>query len=159
MAASKQARTYVRMLTHFRNAVPLVWGSLRLAPINLCLWRPAIVPRAYCSQGFSTNENEDARHKKASWRPNRQSVKNVGGSNWGKNRATYWTPVHLPEGEDVSRWMLRHHEESDTKQGCQIWSQGWGTLLQTERKGNSCRSMCWFIHEVASLHTARLVFV
>ena len=30
MAASK----HVRMLTHFRNAVPLVWGSLRLAPIN-----------------------------------------------------------------------------------------------------------------------------
>ena len=23
------------MLTHFRNAVPLVWGSLRLAPIIL----------------------------------------------------------------------------------------------------------------------------
>ena len=30
MSASKQART----LTHFHNAVPLVWGSLRLAPIN-----------------------------------------------------------------------------------------------------------------------------
>ena len=29
----KQARTYICMLTHFRNAVPLVWGSLRLAPI------------------------------------------------------------------------------------------------------------------------------
>ena len=28
----KQASTYVYMLTHFRNAVPLVWGSLRLAP-------------------------------------------------------------------------------------------------------------------------------
>ena len=39
MAASKQASTYVN--THFRNAVPLVWGSLRLAPINSpasCLW-------------------------------------------------------------------------------------------------------------------------
>ena len=35
MAASKQGRTYVRMLTHFRDAVPLVWGSLRLAPINM----------------------------------------------------------------------------------------------------------------------------
>ena len=34
MAASKQGRTYVRTLTHFRNAVPLVWGSLRLAPIS-----------------------------------------------------------------------------------------------------------------------------
>ena len=31
MAASKQART----LTHFRIAVPLVWGSLRLAPITV----------------------------------------------------------------------------------------------------------------------------
>ena len=29
-----QASKDVRMLTHFRNAVPLVWGSLRLAPIN-----------------------------------------------------------------------------------------------------------------------------
>ena len=29
MAASKQAHT----LTHFRDAVPLVWGLLRLAPI------------------------------------------------------------------------------------------------------------------------------
>ena len=29
----KQART----LTHFRNAVPLVWGSLRLAPIKYLL--------------------------------------------------------------------------------------------------------------------------
>ena len=27
------ASTYVRMLTHFRNAAPLVWGSLRLTPI------------------------------------------------------------------------------------------------------------------------------
>ena len=31
MVTSKQAHT----LTHFRNAVPLVWGSLRLAPIIL----------------------------------------------------------------------------------------------------------------------------
>ena len=31
MAASK----HVRMLTHFRNAVPLVWSSLRLVPINV----------------------------------------------------------------------------------------------------------------------------
>ena len=30
MAASKQAHT----LTHFRNAVPLVWGSLRLTPTS-----------------------------------------------------------------------------------------------------------------------------
>ena len=29
--ASKQARIH----THFRNAVPLVWGSLRLAPIRI----------------------------------------------------------------------------------------------------------------------------
>ena len=33
----KQAHTYVNTLpqTHFRNAVPLVWGSFRLAPIML----------------------------------------------------------------------------------------------------------------------------
>ena len=31
MAASKQANIH----THMRNAVPLVWGSLRLAPIIL----------------------------------------------------------------------------------------------------------------------------
>ena len=35
MAASKQARRYVCMLTHFCNAVPLVWGSLRFAPISI----------------------------------------------------------------------------------------------------------------------------
>ena len=32
MAASKQANIH----THMRNAVPLVWGSLRLAPIITC---------------------------------------------------------------------------------------------------------------------------
>ena len=88
----------------------------------------AIVLWEYCSKGFSTNEDEDSRHKNASWRLNGQSVKNGGGSNWGENRATYWTSVHLPEGEDVSRWMLRHQEESDMKEGCQIWSQVWRTL-------------------------------
>ena len=30
-----QASTYVRMQTYFRNAVPLVWGSLRLTTITL----------------------------------------------------------------------------------------------------------------------------
>ena len=28
-------RKHIRMLTHFRNAVPLVWGSLRLAPMTV----------------------------------------------------------------------------------------------------------------------------
>ena len=35
MAASKHVRT----LTHFRNAVPLVWGSLRLTPIKLLVYQ------------------------------------------------------------------------------------------------------------------------
>ena len=30
----KQASKHIRTLTHFRNAVPPVWGSLRLAPIS-----------------------------------------------------------------------------------------------------------------------------
>ena len=29
-----QTSKHVHMLTHFRNAVPLVWGSLKLAPIT-----------------------------------------------------------------------------------------------------------------------------
>ena len=32
MAASKQTNLHM----HFRYAVPLVWGSLRLAPIKVC---------------------------------------------------------------------------------------------------------------------------
>ena len=55
--------------------------------------------------------------------------------------------------------MLRNQEESDTKEGCQIRSQGWGTLqAETERKGNSCRSMCSFIfvclQKIYNLHVA-----
>ena len=34
MAASKQASKQANIHTHVRNAVPLVWGSLRLAPIK-----------------------------------------------------------------------------------------------------------------------------
>ena len=34
MAASKQASKQANIHTHVRNAVPLVWGSLRLAPIR-----------------------------------------------------------------------------------------------------------------------------
>ena len=35
MAASKQASKQANIHTHVSNAVPLVWGSLRLAPITL----------------------------------------------------------------------------------------------------------------------------
>ena len=34
----KHGRSYIYIHTHLRNAVPLVWGSLRLAPINCCRW-------------------------------------------------------------------------------------------------------------------------
>ena len=30
----KHANNHVYMYTHLRNAVPLVWGALRLAPIS-----------------------------------------------------------------------------------------------------------------------------
>ena len=33
--ASKQASKQANIHTHVRNAVPLVWGSLRLAPITV----------------------------------------------------------------------------------------------------------------------------
>ena len=34
--AHTYVRTYVCIHTHLRNAVPLMWGSLRLAPMKLC---------------------------------------------------------------------------------------------------------------------------
>ena len=42
MAASKQASKQANIHTHVCNAVPLVWGSLRLAPITVL---PGIVHR------------------------------------------------------------------------------------------------------------------
>ena len=42
MAANRQTdrHTYVYIHTHVYNAVTLVWGSLRLAPINKVLANP-----------------------------------------------------------------------------------------------------------------------
>ena len=56
MATSKQASKHVHTLTHFRNAVPLVWGSLRLAPIIqiITLGTPSLASRFITSFDYKS---------------------------------------------------------------------------------------------------------
>jgi len=42
------------------------------------------------------------------------------------------TPIS--EGKDVSRWMLRNQEESDTKEGCQILKSRMGNFTTNRNR-------------------------
>ena len=45
--ASKQANKQANIHMHMHSAVPLVWGSLKLAPINVCKCHQPLPPKQY----------------------------------------------------------------------------------------------------------------
>ena len=85
---SKQANIH----THFRNAVTLVWGSLRLAPIK-CRWQD---PR--CSHIFQTNK-QFVQQISLLWCDIQYEP------NWGKMWHYKFVPSYLMSHESIARFL------------------------------------------------------